>query len=254
MRSLWTISRAAGLDVPINTIDAANRYGLASAYLVEYFGNGNPLDVAEPMHTVTAKDREAAMAANLCKFYGGVIGAGVSEPVPTVTAIDHNAVSAASICKFKGQDIGQEPTAPLHTITASTGEFAAVKTVIAKYTQGRDLGHWPKIRELLNKYCGYDMAENEIVLLGIDGAWYFVADIGLRMLTPRELYAANGFPADYIIDRDYTGKEYPKAKQVARCGNAVPPPFATALVRANLPEWCGDEIATMSEFESRAAG
>lgn len=75
-------------------------------------------------------------------------------------------------------------------------------------------------------------------LLELGGAWYFIADIGLRMLIPRELYRANGFPDDYIIDRDYTGRDYPKSKQIARCGNAVPPPFAEALVRANLPEWC----------------
>jgi len=58
------------------------------------------------------------------------------------------------------------------------------------------------------------------------------------MLTPRELFNAQGFPEDYIIDHDYTGKTYPKTKQVARCGNAVPPPFAKALVKANLPELC----------------
>ena len=73
------------------------------------------------------------------------------------------------------------------------------------------------------------------------------------MLTPRELYMANGFPRDYKIERDYTGKEYPKTKQVARCGNAVPPPFATALVRANLPEWCGAEFNTMKELEEVVA-
>lgn len=80
-----------------------------------------------------------------------------------------------------------------------------------------------------------------------------MADIGLRMLTPRELYLANGSPGDYIIDRDYKGNDYPKGEQVARCGNAVPPPFATALMRANLPEWCGEEITTMTEFERAVA-
>ena len=70
---------------------------------------------------------------------------------------------------------------------------------------------------------------------------------------PRELYRANGFPDDYKIDRDYTGREYGKTKQVARCGNAVPPPFATALVRANLPEWCGEEITTMEQLEKAVA-
>ena len=67
------------------------------------------------------------------------------------------------------------------------------------------------------------------------------------MLTPRELYRAMGFPEDYIIDRDYRGKVYRRADQVARCGNAVPPPFAEALVRANLPAWCGKRYTTMRE-------
>jgi DNA (cytosine-5)-methyltransferase 1 len=62
------------------------------------------------------------------------------------------------------------------------------------------------------------------------------------MLQPHELFAAQGFPKDYVIDRDASGKRYSKAKQVARCGNAVPPPFAENLVRANLPELCGESI------------
>ena len=102
--------------------------------------------------------------------------------------------------------------------------------------------------ELLNAYCGYAIAEDEILLLDVNGTMYFISDIGLRMLTPRELYAANGFPPDYIIDHDYTGKAYGKTKQVARCGNAVPPPFAEALVRANLPEMCGRQLETMKEL------
>ena len=74
--------------------------------------------------------------------------------------------------------------------------------------------------------------------------------VGLAWFSPdcKHFSKANGFPPDYIIDRDYTGKAYGKAKQVARCGNAVPPPFATALVKANLPEWCEREIETMEQF------
>ena len=199
--------RATGLNTPIATIDAANRHGLVSAQLVEYYGNGNPLNVREPMHTVTAHDREA-----LC---------------------------AAHIVEFKGMDIGQSSEQPLRTVTAGGGEFAACRAVMAKVEPGKELGHWPQIRALLNKYCGYSMADDEIILLIIRGIAYFIADITLRMLTPRELYNAMGFPSSYIIDRDYTKKPYPKAKQVARCGNAVTPPVAAALVRANLPEYCG---------------
>ena len=87
-----------------------------------------------------------------------------------------------------------------------------------------------------------------MLLLEIDGGLYYIADIGLRMLAPRELYNAMGFPADYIIDHDYLDNEYGRTKQVARCGNAVCPPVASALVRANLPEWCGKKIATMAEL------
>ena len=113
----------------------------------------------------------------------------------------------------------------------------------------QDLMHWPEVRDLLNRHCGYEMADDEILLLEIGGGLYFIADILLRMLTPRELYNAMGFPPDYIIDRDYLGNEYGKTKQVARCGNAVCPPMATALVRANLPEWCSRTITTMEELE-----
>ena len=69
----------------------------------------------------------------------------------------------------------------------------------------------------------------------------------------RELYNAMGFPLDYIIDRDYLGNSYGKTKQVARCGNAVYPPLAEAMVKANLPEWCSKKIATMSEFRKTVA-
>lgn len=75
-------------------------------------------------------------------------------------------------------------------------------------------------------------------LVTIHGEEYIITDIKMRMLQPRELFNAQGFPSEYIIDKDFEGKEYSKTKQVARCGNAVTPPVATALVRANLPEYC----------------
>lgn len=212
--------RAAGLDNPINTVDASNRYGLSCANLVEYYGNGVPLDLSEPMHTVTAHDREA-----LC---------------------------AAHIAEFKGKDIGQVVTSPLRTITASAGEFAECRAVLAK-ADGRNLGHWPEIRELLNRHCWYRLGDDEVILLMIRGVSYYIADITLRMLTPRELYNAMGFPPDYIIDRDYMGNAYGKTKQVARCGNAVCPPLAEAMVRANLPEWCGEKISTMERLNNAVA-
>lgn len=212
--------RAKGVTEPIPTVDASNRCGLTCTNLVEYYGNGVPLDLREPMRTVTAHDREA--------------------------------LTAAHIVEFKGQDIGQEAETPLRTITASSGEFADCRAVLVKAECG-SLGRWPLIRELLNRYCGYHLAENEVILLVIRGIAYYIADITLRMLVPRELYNAMGFPDDYIIDRDYLGNSYGKTKQVARCGNAVCPPLAEAMVRANLPEWCSMKITTMGQFHDSVA-
>lgn len=240
--------RASGLGTPIHTVDASNRYGLTCANLVEYYTGGRPLDITDAMHTVKSHDREAVVAAHIAKYYGGVVGEKVGEPLPTVTAIDHNAVCTAHVVKFKGDNLGHGMKEPMQTVTTSAGEFALCKAHLAKMRSGDDLGHWSEIRALLNEYCGYTLAEDEVLLLEISGALYYIADIGLRMLSPRELYNAMGFPPDYIIDRDYEGNEYKKSAQVARCGNAVCPPMATALVRANLPEGCGSEITTMAQL------
>lgn len=213
--------RGQSVENPMMTIDGSNRYGMASAQLTEYFGNGQPLDILAPMHTVTTKDREA--------------------------------LTLAHIAEFKGQDKGQAADRPLRTITTSVGEFAAVKTTVEQYTAGADLGYWPQVRELLNKHCGYNLADNEVILLGINGKWYYISDIGLRMLTPRELYNAMGFLPDYCIDFDVNGKPYSKADKVARAGNAVCPAVSEALVRANFPERCIKPLQTMAELERTVA-
>lgn len=245
--------RASGLDTPIQTVDASNRYGLACANLVEYYGNGNPLDVTEPMHTATSHDREAVASAHIQKFFGGVIGQEATEPLPTVTAVDHNALCSAHVVKFKGQELGQHPTDTLNTITAQGLEYADCRTVLVKVDDCSNLGHWPKIRALLNEHCGYQLAEDDLLLLVIGGIHYFIADITLRMLTPRELYNAMSFPLDYIIERDYMGNEYGKTKQVARCGNAVCPAMTYAMVWANFPEWHMKKIDTMAQFHDAVA-
>lgn len=248
--------RGQSPDRPILTVDAAPRYGLASASLTKYYGQGVGQDVSSPAHTVTAKDREALTIAHIQKYYdGGYKGCGsaMDKPVGAVTSEDHNALTVAHVVKFKGQDLGQHPAGPLHTITTSAGEFGAVSTYISKIVPGCDMRRWPQVRDLLNRFCGYSLADDEVIILRIGGTEYFISDIGLRMLTPRELYAASGFPLDYIIDRDYLGNVYGKTKQVARCGNAVPPPFAYALVTANLPELCIRSCRTMAELNDMIA-
>lgn len=257
--------RASGLGVPINTVDASNRYGLTCANLVEYYTGGRPLDAREPMHTVTSHDREAVVAAHLSEFYGSAdAGASLRDPKPTQTSREKDGMVAAHVVKFKGDNLGSSLADPVQTVTASAGRyrscgggtFAVCKVHLVKIRpeDNGNLQHWPEIRALLNRYCGYHLAEDEILLLEIGMQLYYIADIGLRMLSPRELYNAMGFPPDYIIDRDYTGKPYPKNEQVARCGNAVCPPLAAAVARANFPEYVvGDTIVTMAQLMDRLA-
>lgn len=245
-------ARVNGLDGLLPTVDASNRFALATAHLTEYYGNGNPIPLDEPMRTVTSHDREGLLACHLDKYFGGGysgVGNDLNDPLTTVTHEPRHSMVAAHIAEFKGNDKGQSAWEPLRTITASAGEFGAVKTVIERYDGKRDLGYWPEIRKLLNKYCGYKLADDEVLLLIVGGVPFYIRDILLRMLAPRELYNAMGFPPDYIIDHDYMGREYGKSKQVARCGNAVCPPMAEAVVRANLPEWCSGKIETMGQLK-----
>jgi len=138
----------------------------------------------------------------------------------------------------------------LQTITAQSNPFALCQTVIQKYDPGADLGRWPQVRALLNKYCDYHLASDEIILLVIAGTAYYIRDILLRMLSTRELYDAMGFPHDYIIDRDVDGREIKREDQVARCGNAVCPAVSEAMVRANLPECTKEKYNSMDELHS----
>lgn len=230
-------ARGQALNRPLMTQDASNRYGMQAAYLTEWYGMGRPIDIGAPMHTQTAKDREAVVAANISPYFGGgytTCGKRLDEPLPTVTGVDHNALEASYLVEFKGTSTAHRADEPLRTVTASIGEFGAVKTRMNIYDGEADVGHWPDVRALLNRFCGYAMQDDEILLMTIGGKEYFVSDIGLRMLTPRELFDAQGFPHDYIIDRDASGRTYPKSAQVARCGNAVCPPVAQALVAANV--------------------
>lgn len=261
--------RGQSITDPICTVDTANRYAVVAPVLTKYYGSdehGQGAD--EPLHTITVKSREGIaavqlnpyedekQAAHITKYFSGGfkgVGCAANTPAPTITAVDHNAMVISSIVKMKGSNLGQPADKPLQTVTASGTHFGSVQTIIVKVRSGIELRRWPEVRRLLNRWCDYKLEDDEILLIALDGAWYYIADIGLRMLTPKELYAASGFPPDYIIDHDFEGRSYGKTKQVARCGNAVPPPFATAIVRANAPEYCEGAIWTMKELNERIA-
>lgn len=191
------------------------------------------LQIGKPLGTVTAGGNKfAVVAANLVKHFGGNYsgaGIGLEEPTHTVTTTDHHALVTSSIVKMRGTNIGQPTDTPLQTVTAGGLHFGEMRAVLA--ANDYDERRADQVAAFLNEY-----GISEFVT--IKGVLYRIVDISMRMLQPAELYAAQGFPSWYIIDRDYRGVKYAKDKQVARCGNAVPPPFAEALVRANLPELC----------------
>ncbi|MFS9566105.1 DNA cytosine methyltransferase [Enterobacter hormaechei] len=201
------------------------------------------LQLDNPLGTVTAGGNKfATVSAFLAKHYGGNYqgaGVGMDEPMHSVTTVDHHAAVTSHLVKLRGtcRD-GQRTDQPMPTITAGGTHVGEVKTMLA--VDGYDEQRAQQVLEFLREYCGPDSTG----LVTLDGVVYRIVDIGMRMLQPHELYRAQGFPEWYIIDQDFRGVKYAKDKQVARCGNAVPPPFAEALVRANLPELCqSKEIA-----------
>lgn len=160
-----------------------------------------------------------------------VRGQGIEDPIMTVDSSNRYGLVTSFISKFYKSGTGQDMREPLHTITAGDGHFGEVRAFLTKY-YGSGTGQ--DIKEPLDTIT----AQDRFGLVTIYGTEYQIVDIGLRMLEPKELYGCQGFPEDYIIDRDCEGKAYPRAEQVRRCGNAVCPPIPTALVRANLKELC----------------
>lgn len=251
-------NRSKALGEPLPTVTTGNRNFLMTPHISKYYGNivGSPAD--SPLHTVTAVDHNALSAGYLIQYHSEtakseVRGQELTEPIMTVDSSTRYGLISANLIKYYSGDHSSDIREPLHTITTKD-RHGLVETRIEPLDGSvKDLGNWPEIRNLLNKYCGYSLKDNEILLFRIGGVDYFLSDIGLRMLEPRELYNAQGFPSDYIIDVDIDGRKYNRTKQVARCGNAVPPPFAEAFVRANLPEYCGDVILTMNDLKARQA-
>lgn len=226
------------LDKPAHTILKQSRACLVAPVIARQFGASIGHRADEPSATITAGGggKSQLVSAFLAKHYGGNYtgpGVGLDEPVHSVTTVDHHAVVASHLVKLRGTCRDGQPTSePMPTVTAGGLHVGEVKTTLA--VEDYDEHRAQQALAFLREYCGEECTG----MVDINGITYRIVDIGMRMLQPHELYRAQGFPDWYIIDQDYRGKRYAKDKQVARCGNAVPPPFAEALVRANLPELC----------------
>jgi DNA (cytosine-5)-methyltransferase 1 len=201
-------------------------------------------DILEPYPTVTAIGSQGALvAAFLARHYGGHEndGAALQVPMHTVTARDHHALVSSHVVKLKGtcRD-GQPVTEPLHTIQAGGQHYGEVRAFLMVY-YGDDHVQGQTLTSPMRTVRTKDALG--LVTVNIAGEPYAIVDIGMRMLSPRELYRAQGFTDRYIIDPQINGKPLTKTAQVRMVGNSVCPPVAEALVRANLVEQRKEQAA-----------
>lgn len=227
---------AQDIKKPLGTITTIGSHLLVEPYLSVNRENHFGSDMREPIHTITSNNQHMLMTPTLIQYHsetaqGEVRGQTIKDPIMTVDGSNRYGLVTSFLSKFYKTCIGQDEREPLHTVTTSAGHFGEVRAFLIKYygdATGQD------IEQPLDTVTTKD----RFGLVTIEGVDYQIVDIGLRMLEPRELYGCQGFPDDYIIDHDYTGKTYPRTEQVRRCGNAVCPPIPAALVRANFPEMC----------------
>ncbi len=219
--------RVNDINEPLPTVTAKPRHALVSAFLAKHYGGVVGSDLENPIGTFTTKDHHSLVTANLIRNMGGSIGYGADEPARTVTQRDKDSLVTTHIVKLKGTNIGQDARKPLQTITAGGYHFGEVRAFLMKY-YGTDQD--PKLLEPLHTVTTKD----RFGLVAVHGEEYQIVDIGMRMLVPRELFRAQGFPDSYIIDHDINGKPFTKTAQVRMCGNSVCPGLASALVKANM--------------------
>lgn len=241
---------------PMPTITGKHGYGIVEPYMVQIGQTGftadRSKDVREPLTTIVSKNEHCLISPTLIQYHsetaqGEVRGQTIKDPIMTVDGSNRYGLVTSFLSKFYKSGTGQDLREPLHTITTSAGHFGEVRAFLIKYygdATGQDI----------EKPLDTVTTKDRFGLVTINGMDYQVVDIGLRMLEPRELYGCQGFPDDYIIDHDYTGKTYPKSEQVRRCGNAVCPPIPAALVRANLPELCVAERMPNMQIEAEQTG
>jgi len=229
--------RAPGLQKPLGTVVAGGRkHAVVAAFIAKHYGGVTGVEAETPFPTITMRGTQNRLVtAHIARHFGESVGSPADMPIGTVTAGGggKSSLVTSHLVKLRGTCAdGQQVTEPMPTITAGGLHVGEVRAFLLKYYGSADNGQ--QLGEPLHTITTKD----RFGLVTIEGTEYQIVDIGMRMLEPHELFAAQGFPESYIIDRDADGQRYSKSAQVARCGNAVPPPFAEALVRANLPELC----------------
>ncbi len=229
------------LEEPLGTVVGSNEFGLLAPTLIQT-GYGEragqaprSLDLDRPLGTVVAGGQKHALVAAFMAQHNGnhVTGRQMGQPVSTITSRGtQQALVTSHLFVMRQHQDGRDHRRPVPTICAG-GQRGGV--------------HFGEVRAFLMKYYGTGggqdprdplhtvLSKDRFGVVTIEGTDYEIADIGMRMLTPRELFRAQGFPDSYVIDPEFEGKPLTKTAQIACCGNSVSPYPAAALLRANLP-------------------
>lgn len=227
--------RAEDIVAPFMTITGAHRgeKALVAPIVASLDHQSSPKGVNRPdeaLTTVTTKARHLLTTAFLVKHFGGMVGVRADTPLPTVTTRNTQVqIATSNLIHLRGTGTARSVAEAMPTVTAGGNHIAEVRAFLLKFYGNEVGGH------SLNTPLGTVTTRDRFgVVVTIHGEPYVMYDIGMRMLTPRELYRAQGFPEGYVIDPVVDGRPLPKTHQVRMCGNSVCPPVAEALVEANV--------------------
>lgn len=223
---------------PLPTVTASNDFALMGATLIQTGYGERPGQAPrvpglhKPIGTLVDGQKHALVAAFMAQHNTGEVGHPMTRPVSTIVQKGcTQGLVASTIVKLRGtcRD-GQAIDKPLGTVSAQGNHFAEVRAFLMKYH--RDGG---QLAGLFSPMPTVPCNDN-LGLVTVRGLLHAIVDIGMRMLQPRELFRAHGFPENYRIERGADGEPMTKEAQVRMCGNSVPPAMAEAVLMANFIE------------------
>lgn len=213
------------------------------AFIAKAFGERRETEVQaqgldQPIGAVTTQDHHQLVAASTIKFHGTSTGSPLQDPLHTITAGgEHHGIVAASLLRYNGQSIGQAPDSPIGTIDCKD-RYALVNACTAPATEWNDIiaAKARRVYKFLKKEgVKGPWMDHENKLVRIPSTDLVIYDLGMRMLVARELFRAQGFSDDYIIDLiGPNGKPLTKTDQIRMVGNSVSPDVAEHLIRAAI--------------------
>ncbi len=227
--------RALDIEKPLGTIVGSQKHALVTAFMAKHYTGVVGSDLTDPLGTVTSVDHHSLITANLVHYHsdkrdGDVRASSMREPIKTQTTENRHALVTSNLVKLRNNQFGQSVETPMPTLTAGGGHVAEVRAFLIKYYGNETDG------VSLNDPMHTLPTRDRMGLVTVKGEEYAIVDIGLRMLTPRELFTAQGFDSSYQIDFGADGAPMTKTAQVRMCGNSVCPPLSQALVGSNYSE------------------